>query len=259
MKIVTLAFALSLLISFSANAETISIAGSEFPPFKYTENGKVIGTDTEIIAEVMARMGHTADFKIMPWKRAEVSTAKGDFHAVYSFTKNPDRLKKFYFSDPLSTVTDVFFKLKGNDISWDSYSDLSSYRIGAASGYNYDKSFLKALRLNIFQSVMVSGEAPEFQLMKMLKAGRRIDLFICEVSVCNAFIKQSSPRYDMLDYINKPVGEIRTFHIGFSQKWPKAKEFRDEFNTVLQQFVAEGNRSRIFKKYGATCNLPDCE
>ena len=83
----------------------------------------------------------------------------------------------------------------------------------------------------------------------------RIDLFICEVSVCQYFVKTNSTEFFDIDFIDKPIGDVRTFHVGFPKVYPGAEQLANDFNKELTKFVKEGKRKPIFKKYNIVTDL----
>jgi len=232
----------------------LPISTAEFPPFKFKDpsSGKIIGFDTEIITEVFNSMGITPKIFMVPFKRADEKTREGQYAAYYTFTKNADREKYYYFSDPISAVQDFIFFKKSKKISWDKYEDLINYSLGYSSKYNYDKKFLSTVK----EKYPILHENNEKHLLSLL-VNNRFDMIICEVSVCSYLIKENPVEFGNIDYFKKPVGipEPRAFYIGFSKKWVDAEKIRDEFNIALKKFVSKPNkpRKKIFDKYGAPC------
>ncbi|MDM8556484.1 hypothetical protein QUF75_17300 [Desulfococcaceae bacterium HSG7] len=100
-----------------------------------------------------------------------------------------------------------------------------------------------------FEVYLVTGRIPEFQLLGML-VKKRVDVIICEISLCNYHIKMNPQKFGNLDYIDKTIGAGRTFHMGFSKKYPDSKVLTKKFNAELAKFVAEGKRKAILNKYG---------
>ncbi len=222
----------------------------DFPPFEFEKDGKIVGVDTEIIEMVLKRLGYAPKIEMMPWKRVQIYAKRGILAGIYSLTKTKEREKFYYFSDPINSVRDVFFKLKKNKIAWNTLDDLKNYKLGASSGYGYPEVFMKALKSKKFKSVdMLIGQSVEQRHLKRLLLGR-IDICICEISVCQYLIKQNSPGFDSIDFIDKTIGEERYYYIGFSKKWPGAERIVKEFNVELSKFIAEGKRNAIFNKYG---------
>ncbi len=250
-----LLYAIVSCTNVRAEIPLLPVGMAEFPPFKYTHEGEVIGSDTELVREALKRMGYKTDIWVMPWKRVQAMARQGKFAVIYSFTKSEERERDYFFSAPLSTVQDVFFKLKSQDISWDTFADLYPYRMGSSGGYNYAPAFLAALNASAFaDKLIVTSDQPELQGLEIL-IRHRVDLFICEISVCQYLIRKADQRLHSIDYINKPVGDIRTFHAGFPKSWPGARHLQKQFDMALEQIVAEGLRKQIFKRYGISSPL----
>jgi len=233
-----------------ATERTLPIGVAEFPPFKYTSpEGKIVGSDTEIVEQVFKRMGYTPSIQMQPWKRVQYSAERGEFAAIYTFTKTPEREKLYFFSDPINIVRDVFFKQKGAALSWQTLDDLKTFRVGVSAGYAYAPIFKYAIERNKFAAVVDEYQAPpELGNLRKLKAGIT-DVFICEVSVCQYFIQTHAPEFSNLDYIDKSIGDARTFHVGFPKSWVGSEQLAKDFNAELAKFVQQGHRAKIFKKY----------
>jgi len=228
--------------------EELPFVTVDFPPFGFVEGNKITGAGTEIITAVASRMGYTPTFKIYPTKRAQFEAAKGKFAGIFLLTKNTKRLEAFYYTNPLCDIRDVFFKLKTSEANWNILEDLAGYRVGATGGYNYASVFLKAIEAKKIKADMVTGNQPELRHLQKLTA-RKIDMFICEISVCQHIIKQRSPEFDAVDFIKKPIGPIRTFHVAFSKKYPGAEKLKDYFNKKLAELVEVGIVQDILKKH----------
>ncbi len=262
-------FLLSFLI-YSQNGFTenlhlpaeLPIATAEFPPFKFVDSktGQISGFDTEIITSVFKSMGTMPRITMLPFKRADRMTRQGKFAAYYTFTKNQDREKDYFLSDPISSVQDFIFFNKETNIKWKTYDDLADYRLGYSSKYNYDASFLNTIKR---KSPITHDKNEEF-LMTLL-THKRLDMIICEASVCSYLKKNNPEKFGNIVFFEKPVGipEPRPFFMGFSKKWPNAEKLRNAFNKALKEYVKEPSnpRKKIFKRYGMPCPevlFPEC-
>ena len=172
----------------------LPISTAEFPPFKFTEHssGKIIGFDTEIMTEVFKSMGITPQIHMLPFKRADLETRIGNYAAYYTFTKNDERLKDYYYSNPISAVQDFIFFKKSRNISWDKYEDLMNYRLGYSQKYNYDNKFIETIK----KKYPILHEKNEKLLLTLL-ANDRVDMIICEVSVCSYLIKKNPEKFHL--------------------------------------------------------------
>ena len=231
------------------NAPLLPVSSAEFPPFEYTDAaGQVMGTDTEIVAQVFKRMGYQAQIRIAPWSRVEEEGQLGTIAAIFSITKTAEREQHYYFSAPISNAKDVLYKLKSNRLNWTTVDDLKPLRVGVSAKYQYATFFMDAIKNKKFAVEAAFGSSPELTNLRKLLAGR-FDVFICEVNVCQYLIRQAAPRFDMIDYMPQTVGPVRHFHVAFPKKWPGALALSQKFNLELAQFIKEGQRERIFAKY----------
>ena len=97
---------------------------------------------------------------------------------------------------------------------------------------------MTAAEQNKFASVdESSGSTPDLTNLKNLRIGR-VDLVICEVSVCQHLVKTHSPDLDGLDYSSTVIGSVQTMRLAFSEKWPGAEQLTKEFNATLAKFSA---------------------
>ncbi len=251
---------------------SITIVTADFPPFKFLEGEEIIGLDTEIILAVFDRMVYEVTVEMLPFKRADLETRNGKYAAYYTFTYNDDRGKDYLFTDPISAVQNVFFYdtylLIKKIRDWETLDFLEGLRVGVSANYNYEPEFMELWRpadqplwkpdeegfVRIFDAEEVFGMSPEKQHLLNLADGI-IDTFISEISVGNYFREQDLEKFGKITHAERPVGEIRTFHMGFSKKWrgPNGEDplaLRDHFNSELAKFIQEGGRLPIYEKYG---------
>jgi polar amino acid transport system substrate-binding protein len=247
-----LIFAVLCLFPFVVWAEKLPVVCHEFPPYNYRgDDGNITGASTEIVNEVLRRMGYEADIRLLPWNRALKMAMAGEAALLYTFSKSAEREGQFFFTDGFASVEVVFFKRKTDDIFWNVLSDVGDYRVGYVEGYNYGTSLMEALRKKTFKKTDVIGASTTVDYRQMLKlANGRIDLAVCPKTQCSWIIKKNSPQFDGVDYIDKRIGSPRAFYGGFSKKRPGAEALRDRFNQEYRKFVQEGGRDAILNKYG---------
>lgn len=234
----------------SGNTETLPLLTLEFPPWNYQEknSNKIEGASVEIVKDLFHRIGYKVKIFIKPWKRGQKEVAEGKFAGVFTLSKSPTRLKYFYYTDPISTLTEVFFKRKNKNITWNTLEDLKGQKVGVVDGYNYSDEFKNAWEAGYFDIEKVSGMKPDFMNLQKLSKGR-IDLFICFVGLGSHIVRTNPKTLSGIDYIKKPVGKPRLFYFAFSKKWPKALELRDQFNSELKKYAIQGKLDEIHNKY----------
>lgn len=242
-----------VLLSSSAHAGTgdqLPMVTVEFPPFAYTDlGGQPMGASTQIAMEAASRMGYQSVIDTLPSKRAQQMTVEGAYSALFPVTKSKARAEYCRFSEPVSYFADVFFKRQSDSISWERLDDLGDYIVGVTDGYNYAPVFMDAIRDDRLKFDFVVSGSPELQHLKKLVKGR-IDLAICERSVCAYLLRKHGPAFDSLDFIPKPIGPPRSFHVCFSRKWPDAETLVGRFDQAMSKMREEGRIKEILQHYG---------
>lgn len=239
-SMIFLTIVISVLVSMSVVASenpVLKVATSEYPPYEYVENGELVGEDTEIIRAVISEMGYQPEFHVLPWTRAEANVREGDMALVYSLTYSEQRAGHYYFTDPINTARDVLFKRKESEISWNTLDDLDGLEIGLSAAYSYAPEFMDWLASSNAEKIVITQEKPELTGLRML-AFSRIDLFICEESVCHFLLERYRHQYPELDRVEPAggmVGKERAFRAAFSREHPKGEQLRDQFNQALRK------------------------
>lgn len=236
--------------SKSADAPTsLPLATFEFPPYHFHQQGRIRGASVDVVELIFRRLGYQPQIHFMPWRRAQLEAAQGTYAAVFTFTESAQRRQRFHYSEPLSLITDIFYKRRGETINWQQLSDLKALRIGISAGYNYVPEFMTAMAQGELVVEVIAAEAPELQQMKLLQLGR-IDLSLCIFSRCEHLRQQRPELFAGIDYIPTPVGAPRSFYVGFSKAWPRSEQLRDQFNQQLGRLKADGTLTRILDSYG---------
>ncbi|MFN2360717.1 MAG: substrate-binding periplasmic protein [Marinobacter sp.] len=227
---------LSLPAFTIADTQRLRVVTSNYPPYEHLKEGKVVGTHTDIVRQALSAMGYPADIRVLPWARAEATTRAGTSDMIYSLTYSRERSRHYHFTAPISEARDVFFKLKGSDLQWQELDDLAGLRIGLSAAYSYAPEFMAWLAQGNARVTQISHESPEMTGLRMVALGR-IDLFICEESVCSYHIEENIsefPELGKVDSIPRMVGSVRGFRAAFSRQHPRGEVLRDEFNRVLE-------------------------
>lgn len=233
----SLAILFTLSLTALGDKPVIDVVTSEYPPYEYLSDGEVVGEDTRMIRRVLSEMGYEANIRVLPWARAETLVRSGRADMLYSLTFSETRDRYYYFTDPINTAQDVFFKRKGRDLEWQELDDLTGLNFGLSAAYSYAPEFMDWLFDGNARITRITHEQPELTGLRMVGLGR-VDLFICELSVCQYLLQREADNYPELAKIDRmpgTVGPERSFRAGFSRKLPNGSKLRDEFNAALAQ------------------------
>jgi len=67
---ILVACVLGLFLGTSVMAQTFKIMTEEYPPFNYSDGGKLSGLAVEVMQAMVKKLGHPEDIEMLPWARA---------------------------------------------------------------------------------------------------------------------------------------------------------------------------------------------
>ncbi|MER2495791.1 transporter substrate-binding domain-containing protein [Vibrio neptunius] len=126
-----------MLLSCSlAKASNVTSSGawkvavdSDFSPFSYTdEQGNLTGLHVDIVKAVMDSAGIKYELSGFPWKRVVYLTDQNEVVFSIPWRGKEERFQKYFMAGPLSSSKTVFFELKGENIQYQTLSDLKNIR-----------------------------------------------------------------------------------------------------------------------------------
>jgi polar amino acid transport system substrate-binding protein len=127
----TLAF-LSWVLATPA-ALALTLVTEENPPFNYTEQGKVVGMSTEIVAELGRRSGIPLQIQSMPWEKAYVAAQRDKDTCIYSTARLENRERLFSWIGPIATNQWVLIGKSDFAGSVKVVEDARKYRVGVVA------------------------------------------------------------------------------------------------------------------------------
>jgi polar amino acid transport system substrate-binding protein len=117
----------------AAAAASLSFLTEENPPFNYTENGKIVGSATEIVQQVSARSGHPATIEMLPWDTAYVRAQAERNTCVFATARLENRERLFLWVGPLGSNLWALYGKSDFAVPIRTLKDLAPYRIGAVT------------------------------------------------------------------------------------------------------------------------------
>lgn len=229
-----------VLMSYSgaAFAEDFKIMTEEFPPFNYTQDGKLTGLSSDVMMELTKRVGHPMNAEVLPWARAYGLIQRQDGLILYSMTRTEAREELFKWVGPISSNKWVFFSKKGSGIVINSLDDAK--KVKAIGAYKEDaaETFLKEQGFTNIDSV------PNDELNVPKLMGGRIELWI--VGELQGIHK--AKQKGQSDNLEKVFDVKDTqLYIAFSKNTPD--EVIAAWQSALDAIKADGTYDAIVKKY----------
>ena len=110
--------ALVCVTSF-ASAETLKVLTEEFPPYNYTENGRITGFSTEVVRAVLQEIKVEGEFQSLPWARAYETAQSSSNLLIYSIGRTPQRERLFKWVGVIAPTHYYLFSLPQRKLKFD--------------------------------------------------------------------------------------------------------------------------------------------
>ena len=250
MKFAKYVLTIFLLLSFSTITvaeETITIASNGNASPGWSEYSKHYGYILHVATEAFALAEIQVQMKWYPsWKRAfeQAKNNEDDSTCCWFFVK--ERTKKFYYSDPVTEETQVFFHLKSFKFDWNTVDDLKGVQIGGNTGFHYGDDLDEAEKKG--KITMDRARSYEQNLKKLL-AGR-IQIYPAAVITAYEHLGNNFPpeTVDLITYHPKPLLQ-KQLHLLLPKKMEKNRAMRllSLFNQGLQRLKETGTYDKIMK------------
>lgn len=227
-----------MVVTTVAHSESWSaIAESDFPPYNFLEGDTLVGIDADIVSAVEAQLGLDFSVETAPWKRVVNAVDNGDVTFGFQFVGTPERFEKYNMVGPIRNGETVFMIRIGEDIRYNSLSDLNAYTIGVVNGYSYSTEFDAAEGLNK-QAV----NSNDLNVKKLIN--KRIDMIVGD-RMALAYIAKSLGVSDQVEFIDRPLKVVPRY-VAFAKEISSEAE---RFQSVLDALIADGTVDSIIAEY----------
>lgn len=238
---------LSLLFAFwgclTLCAEDIRVATLNWEPYigeSLPQNGYV----ARVVREAFAVKGYTVEFSVMPWARVVKMAEHIQFDAYGPEYYSDDRAENYLLSDPFPGGPLGFFKLKINELQFQSLDDLKDLRIGVVRGYVNTEAFDTADFL--FKEEAVD----DLTNFKKLIAGR-LDLVVADEFVGYYILRKELPlEADSIEFVT-PILEQKQLYLCFPKDVSRSRELLRAFNEGLEHIRKNGTLDRLYVELNA--------
>ncbi len=245
MKFNKLLYILFILLVSNLNAKPLKLVTLEYPPFEYTQDGKVKGIAVDIVKMIFKEMNQDITIDVLPWARAIMYVKEGRRDAIFTAYKNPEREKFLdYSKEVLMPSTVSFFVRKGSSIDFDGdFEKLSPYKIGVARKVSYGQKLDLAIKNNIFKRVDVSDTVTK-NFQQLIRG--RVDI-IPNSKYAGYHILNKLNQTDKVIELPVNIQSVPSY-IAFSKE-KKLTKIRDEFDKILNRLKKDGTYSTIIDNY----------
>ncbi|WP_224957896.1 transporter substrate-binding domain-containing protein [Geomonas subterranea] len=159
--LVTVAAAVTMASGVAFAGKPVLNVGTEgvYAPFTFKDkDGKLTGYDIEVLREAGKRAGFEVNYVPTPWDSMFLGLESKKFDAIANqISKNPQREKKFLFSDNSYLISGAQLIVRGDKHNVNSLEDLRGLKVGTGAGSNYSKILEEANKNKQFEIKYYDG------------------------------------------------------------------------------------------------------
>ncbi len=160
------------LLAGNAQAQKMIVLTEELPPYNYTHAGKITGSSTEVVREILRRLEQPENIQVEPWARSYKKLQREPYVALFTTTRTPERENQFHWVGPLIEAYLGFYAKKDRGLQLSSLEDAK--QIGSIATYKDDAR--EQLLISMGFENLDSSNSPASNLKKLM-AGR-VDLWL---------------------------------------------------------------------------------
>lgn len=228
-------------------ARELTIVTEESPPFNFVKNGVLTGSSTEVVREILKRMGRPDNIRILPWARGYKMLQTQPYTALFSTVRTPERESQFYWVGPLFTVHFGFYARKSANLVLLSLEDAK--RVGAIGTYKYDVK--EQILINKGFKNLDSSKSPVSNLKKLMSG--RVDLWLFDNLGVVEVARQTGVDPNELELV-LPF-ESHQSYMAVSRSTPESVV--TDLQITFVKMVADGTFEKISRKWLPDASIPD--
>lgn len=236
----------SLLLAFTqqlASAGDFVLYTEEYPPINFSRNGKASGLGTEVVQEIMRRIGVSAPIEVVPWARAYKNVTTGSNVILFVTTRTEEREKLFKWVGPVSTTSAHLYQRRDGPHFESMEQARSAERILIPREWYLHQVLRGSGYTNIYP-VPTPVEA-----IRMLAAGRAPLMAMDDVTLADSL---NGAGVNPQEIVTGPFIMQSAHYIAFWRNAPD--EMVNTWQSALDEMKADGSFARIHAKWlpGAT-------
>ncbi|BBO72384.1 hypothetical protein DSCA_63140 [Desulfosarcina alkanivorans] len=217
----------------------LKLYSEDSPPSAYLEKGRIKGLSTEIVREILLRIGQPDTISLVPWARGYNLALSDADTALFSTTRLPQREDRFAWVGPLYRQRWGFYRWKGSGVQ---VADMdAAKRVARIGTYNQDAK-MQYLETLGFKNLVPTNK--NVTNVMHLKRGN-VDLWVSSDFNMPHLARQAGVPPDQLELAHA----IRTVgnYIAFSKK--TSPHVIRLWQTVLDEMKSDGSYRQICRKY----------
>ncbi len=225
--------------------KSIAVGYTDYAPMNYTENGELVGFDTELARAVFTNLGYDeVVFIEIEWSQKYTELNAGTIDCIWNgFTCNTSdddgvaRADKVDFSYRYMENQQVVVVKKGSDIT-----DAASLngKIGTAEIGSAGEGVAKA-----YEGTTYKGCTKQTDCLLEVNAGAA-DFAVLDVQLAKSYVGKGD--YADLEIVEALNGTLEYYAIGFK----RGSDLTAKVNAELEKLAADGTIAALGEKYGVS-------
>jgi polar amino acid transport system substrate-binding protein len=234
-----IAFALALLLSGTANAQTLRLLTEEYPPYNFSKNGIISGAAVEQAELMMKALGTPYSLEILPWARALSLAENQPWTCVFTTGHDEERDKRFKWVEPLLIDRMVMLRKAGSGVNPANIEEAKRFTVGTQRG-DFSGTYLQN---HAFPKIDLAADM-ETTVKKLLVG--RIDLMVTSEKTFEAMRDEGKAL--------EPALVLEGKLYGFACNLGLPDAVVEKMQAELEKLIADGTQDQIFVKYGLRLN-----
>jgi polar amino acid transport system substrate-binding protein len=227
------------LLTVSAAAEVqLQFYTEEYPPITFAREGKAAGLGTEVVEEIMRRLGTTASIEVVPWARGYKQVTTLPNVGLFATTRTVEREKLFHWVGPISATTAHFYMRRGGPRFDDMEQARNAESIVIPRAW-YLEQMLRGIGFRNISAVNTPTQA-----VRMLAGGRAPLMALDDVTLADTMVAAG---VDAKDIETGLVITQAVQYVAFSRDTPN--DVVASWQRTLDEMKADGSFERIYAKW----------
>ncbi|MBQ8894751.1 MAG: transporter substrate-binding domain-containing protein [Clostridia bacterium] len=241
--VVVLLLAVTCLAGCGKKDDTklVMATNAEFPPYEYMEDGKIVGIDAEIAAEIAKKLGKELVIENVDFDSIIIGVQEGKYDfAMAGLTVTDDRKEQVDFTDTYATGKQVIIVKNDSAIATadDLFAEGANHKIGvqlATTGDLYCTWDIEDEGLGTVERYNKGADA-----IMALQSGK-VDCVVIDNEPAKVFVQQNEGLKILeTEYI------IEDYAAAVGKNNP---ELLEQINTALKELIADGTVQKIIDEY----------
>jgi polar amino acid transport system substrate-binding protein len=218
------------------------VTGNSYSPFT-DQSLPNDGMITEIVVKTFKEMGERTEIEFWSWDYGFNATLEGEFVATFPYLKNEERMKKWYYSEPLFNILILCFVKKNSSIKYDAPEDFQGLTFCRPEGY-----YMHDLQ-SLLDNGIISIKRPKKieTCFHLLKQGE-VDAVPVNEFVGKEVVKREFGSAEYFDTLEKAISED-TLHLILPKDNPENLHLLHKFDQVVKKMKKDGTLQKIIKRH----------